>query len=140
MSMNSSQFPFVWISLGQAHGQDSQKDFDEFEANLKRGEPFVLLSETAPTEGYEHTPEEKMQTALWMKKNKAELRKLVQAMIMVEPNTAKRLGFKAFALMFSKFWGYPLLLAASREEAMDIARGLLARQTASGTDDNTFDH
>lgn len=140
MSMNSSQFPFVWISIGQAHGQDSQKDFDEFEANLKRGEPFVLLSETAPMEGYEHSPEEKRRTALWMKKHKTELRKLVLAMIMVEPNIAKRLGFKAFALVFSKFWGYPLLLAASREEAMDIARGLLAGQTASANARNTFDH
>lgn len=140
MSMNSSQFPFVWMSLGQAPGQDSQKDFDEFEANLKRGEPFVLLSDSAPTEGHEHAPEEKRRTALWMKKHKAELRKLVLAMILVEPNPAKRLGFKAFAIMFAKFWGYPMLLASSREEAMDIARGLLARQTASATDGNTFDH
>lgn len=128
MSMNSSQFPFVWMSLGQDLGQDSQNDFDEFEANLKRGEPFVLLSDTAPTEGHEHAPEEKRRTALWMKEHKAELRKLVLAMIMVEPNAAKRLGFKAFAIVFTKFWGYPLLLAASREEAMDTARGLLGKR------------
>lgn len=140
MSMNSSQFPLVWMSRGQDPGQDSQKDFDEFEANLKRGEPFVLLSDTAPSEVHEHAPEEKRRTALWMKKHKAELRKLVLAMIMVEPNAAKRLSFKAFAILFTKFWGYPLLLAPTREEAMDIAKGLLARQTASAADGDTFDH
>lgn len=140
MSMNSSQFPFVWMGFGQDLGQDSQRDFAEFEANLKRGEPFVLLSDTPPTEGHEHAPEDKRRTALWMKKHKSELRKLVLAMILVEPNAAKRLGFKAFAILFTKFWGYPLVLAASREEAMEIAKGLLARQTASGSDGNTFKH
>jgi len=129
--MNSSQFPFVWMSFGQDPGQDSQKDFDEFDANLKRGEPFVLLSDTPPTESHEHAPEEKKRTALWMKKHKAELRKLVLAMIMVEPSAAKRLGFKAFALVFSKFWGYPLLLAPSRDAAMNMARDLLAGKSAS---------
>jgi hypothetical protein len=140
MSMNSSQFPFVWMSFGQDLGRDSQKDFDEFEANLKRGEPFVLLSDTPPTEGHEHAPEEKRRTSLWMKKHKAELRKLVLAMIVVEPNVAKRLGFKAFAIVFAKFWGYPLLLASSREEAMDIARGLLAGQTAAAVAGGNIDH
>ncbi|MGO2235874.1 hypothetical protein B6N13_09595 [Marinomonas sp. UCMA 3892] len=125
MSMNSSQFPFVWISLDHKPGQDSQKDFDEFEANLQRGEPFVLLSNSAPTGDHEHSKEEKKRTSLWMKKNKAELRKLVIAMILIEPNAAKRLGFKAFAEVFSKFWGYPLILASSQDAAMEIAKGLL---------------
>lgn len=129
MSMNSSQFPFVWITLGQSSEGDPQKDFDEFETNLKRGEPFVLLSETAPTDNHDHSADDKKRTALWMKSHKEELRKLVLAMIMVESNAAKRLGLKAFAIVFAKFWGYPLLLAASREEAMDIARGLKAVST-----------
>lgn len=125
MSMNSSNFPFVWMSLSPEQGHDPENDFVEFEANLKRGEPFVLLSDSAPAEGREHTPEEKKRTSLWMKKHKGELRKLVLAMILVEPSPAKRLGFKAFAVVFAKFWGYPLILASSREEAMTIAKGLL---------------
>ncbi len=125
MSMNSSNFPFVWMNFSQEPGHDHEKDFEEFEANLQRGEPFVLLSDSAPTEEHEHTPLEKKRTSLWMKKHKAELRRLVLAMVLVEPNTAKRLSFKAFAVVFAKFWGYPLLLAASREEAMEIAKELL---------------
>lgn len=126
MSMNSSDFPLVWMSFSQQPGQDPQKDFDEFEANLRRGEPFVILSDSTPTEDHEHTPEEKKRVSLWMKKHKLELRKLVLAMILVEPNQAKRLGYKAFWVMFAKFWGYPMLLAASREQAVDMAREVLS--------------
>lgn len=126
MSMNSSDFPLVWMNLTQEPGHDHQKDFDEFEVNLRRGEPFVLLSETAPEEEHEHSPEEKKRIALWMKKNKTELRRLVLAMILVEPNSAKRLAFKAFSVAFSKFWGYPLLLASSREQAVDMAKERLS--------------
>ncbi|NII55396.1 hypothetical protein [Luteibacter sp. SG786] len=126
MSMNSSDFPLVWMSFSQQPGQDPQKDFDEFEANLRRGEPFVILSDSTPTEDHEHTPEEKKRVSLWMKKHKLELRKLVLAMILVEPNQAKRLGYKAFSVMFAKFWGYPMLLAASREQAVDMAREVLS--------------
>ena len=125
MLMNSSEFPLVWMNLTEEPGHDHEKDFDDFEANLQRGEPFVLLTDTVPAEDNAHSPEEKKRTALWMKKHKAELRRLVLAMILIEPNSAKRLGFKAFAVLFAKFWGYPLFLAASREQGIEMAREVL---------------
>lgn len=131
MSMNSSDFPLVWMNLTQEPGHDHEKDFDEFEENLRRGEPFVLLTDTAPAEDHEHSPEEKKRIALWMKKHKLELRRLVLATILIEPNSAKRLGFKAFAVFFTKFWGYPLLLAASREQAIEMAGELLTKDGTS---------
>ncbi|MDQ0649791.1 hypothetical protein [Pseudomonas cedrina] len=131
MLMNSSDFPLVWMNFAQEPGHDHQNDFDEFEANLQREEPFVLLTDTTNAEDHEHSPEEKKRTALWMKKHKVELRKWVLAMIMIEPNSVKRLGFKAYAVVFAKFWGYPLLLAASREQAMEMARELLAKDGES---------
>ncbi|WP_369929858.1 hypothetical protein [Xanthomonas sp. NCPPB 2632] len=127
MSIDSSNFPLVWMKLTDEAGHDHEKDFTEFEANLQRGEPFVLLTDSTPAEDHEHSPEEKKRTALWMKKNKVELRRLVLAMILIEANPAKRLGFKAFSVVFAKFWGYPLLLAASHEQAMDMARELLPK-------------
>lgn len=131
MSMNSSNFPFVWMNLAQEPGHDHQEEFAEFEAVLQRGKPFVLLTDTAPAEDHEHSPEEKKRTSLWMKKHKVELRRLVLAMILVESNAAKRLGFKAFAVVFAKFWGYPLLLASSREQALKMARELLPTEGQS---------
>ncbi|MCF5651449.1 hypothetical protein GIV49_18050 [Pseudomonas syringae] len=131
MSVNSSDFPYVWMSFTQAPGHDHQKDFADFEANLQRGEPFVILTDTVASEDHEHSPEERKRTALWMKKNKVELRKWVLAMIMIEPNSAKRLGFKAFAVVFAKFWGHPLLLATTREQAMEMAKELLTKGVKS---------
>ncbi|WP_236179516.1 MULTISPECIES: hypothetical protein [Pseudomonas] len=127
MPMNSTEFPLVWMSFAHEPGHDTQKDFDEFAANLQRGEPFVLLSETPPGDDHEHSPEEKKRTTLWMKKHKAQLRSLVLALIMVEPSTTRRVGFKAFAGLFAKVWGYPLLFAASREQAIEMANELLRK-------------
>jgi len=124
--MDSSNFPLVWMNLSQEPGHDHQKDFEEFEANLRRGEPFVILSDTAPAEDHEHKPEDRKRTALWMKQHKLELRSLVRAMVLIEPSPAKRLGIKAFAVVFAKFWGFPLLLASSREEGIAIAKDLLS--------------
>lgn len=129
MSMDSSDFPRVWMNLSQEPGHDHKKDFEAFEANLRRGEPFVILSDStlADDHDHHHTPQDKKRTALWMKKHKPALRELVLAMIQIEPNPGKRLGYKAFAVLFAKFWGYPLLLASSREEALEMARELLAK-------------
>ncbi|WP_430512194.1 hypothetical protein [Pannonibacter phragmitetus] len=126
MPMDNSNFPFVWMSYADAPDHDHDDDFASFEENLKRGEPFVVLSDSVPSEEHEHSQEERKRTALWMKKNKAGLRKLVLAMIIVEPSAAKRLAFKAFGITFAKFWGYPMMLASSRDEAMVIARKLLS--------------
>ncbi|WPO43224.1 hypothetical protein [Tardiphaga sp. 42S5] len=129
--MDSSNFPIVWIGFEHEVGHDPQRDFEEFEVNLKRGTPFVLLSDSNPGEDHEHSQEEKKRTSLWMKKNKAELRNLVLAMVMIEASSAKRLGFKAFAVVFAKFWGYPLMLASSREEGLEIAEKLLSQSGKS---------
>lgn len=65
------------------------------------------------------------QTSLWMKKNKVEIRAFIKGMILIEPNAGKRIASKAFAIMFGKFWGYPLLVTASQEEALETAQRLL---------------
>lgn len=134
MSMDSSNFPLVWMSLAPVPGHDFKQDFDEFEANLKRGEVFVLLSDYAPAEDHEHSGEEKRYTSLWMKKHKSELRNLVLAMIVIEPNAAKRIAFRAFGVVFAKFWGYPLMLATTREEALETADKLLLKSGRAAAD------
>ncbi|MEW9310637.1 hypothetical protein [Labrys neptuniae] len=125
MPLDSTNFPLVWMSFDKGLDHDHDEDFEAFEANLKRGTPFVILADSAPAEDHEHSQEEKKRTSLWMKKHKVELRALVLAMIVIEPNAAKRLAFKAFGVAFAKFWGYPMKLASSREEAMVIAADLL---------------
>ncbi|WP_249694353.1 hypothetical protein [Stappia sp. WLB 29] len=133
MPLDSTNFPLVWMSYDEAPDHDHDEDFEAFETILKRGAPFVILTDSAPAEEHEHSQEEKKRTSLWMKKHKADLRTLVLAMIVIEPSVAKRLTFKAFGVAFAKFWGYPLRLASSREEAMEIAGKLLSERAGSAT-------
>ncbi len=133
MPLDNTNFPLVWMSYDEEPDHDHDEDFAALEASFKRGEPFVILTDNAPTEDHEHSPEEKKRTALWMKKHKAELRTLVLAMIVIEPSAAKRLAFKSFGVAFAKFWGYPLKLASSREEAMEIAGTLLSKHARAAT-------
>jgi hypothetical protein len=128
MPLDSSHFPLVWISYEHGPGHSHDEDFEALEANLKHGAPFVLLTDSVMTEEDEHSQEEKKRTSLWMKKHKAELRSLVLAMIVIEPSAAKRLAFKAFGVAFATFWGFPMKLALSREEATEIAEKLLSER------------
>lgn len=133
MPLDSTNFPLVWMSYDEGPDHDHDEDFEALEANLKRGTPFVVLTDNAPIEDHEHSQEEKKRTSLWMKKHKAELRALVLALIVIEPSPARRLAFKPFGVAFAKFWGYPMRLAASHEEAMEIAAALLAEVAPSAT-------
>lgn len=133
MPLDSTNFPLVWMSYDHGPDHDHDEDFAALEANLKRGAPFVVLTDSAPAEDHEHSQEEKKRTSLWMKKHKDELQTLVLAMIVIEPSFAKRLAFKPFGVAFAKFWGYPMLLAMSHEEAMKIAAELLSERAGSAT-------
>lgn len=133
MPLDSSNFPLVWMSYDHGPDHDHDEDFEALQANLKRGAPFVILTDSAPAEEHEHSQEEKKRTSLWMKKHKAELRTLVLAMIVIEPSAAKRLAFKPFGVAFAKFWGHPLKLASSPEEAIAMAGELLSEHAEPAT-------
>ncbi|MGY4751222.1 hypothetical protein ACVNHC_15295 [Pannonibacter sp. Q-1] len=64
MPLDSTNFPLVWMSYdhGPDHGHD--EDFEALEANLQRGAPFVILTDSVPAEEHEHSQEEKKRTSL----------------------------------------------------------------------------
>jgi len=125
MRIDATQFPFVWLQkTTPGHSQD--ESLAEFEALLARNEPFVLISnEGLDKEQPEHSPGELKQIALWMKRHKSELKRYVKASIHIESSLAKRLAGKAFAIMYEKFWGYPMLIATTEDEALALARKLV---------------
>ena len=133
MPLDNTHFPLVWMRYDEGPDHDHDEDFEALEASFARGTPFVILTDNAPVEEHEHSQEEKKRTVLWMKKHKAELRILVLAMIVIEPSAAKRMAMKAFGVAFAKFWGYPMRLTSSREEAMEIAKMLLSEHAGSAT-------
>lgn len=133
MPIDSSNFPFVWISFDHHEDHDDDKEFADFERLLARRQVFILLSENAMEGMREHQHEERKRISLWMKKNKEDLRAFVKAMILIAPGTAQRVAIKALATVFGQFWGYPLMAVASRAEALELAERLIANDpTAAG--------
>jgi hypothetical protein len=136
MVIDDSAFPIVWLRTaqrgsdgGSSESGDSSPSgaFEIFEALLAREQPFVILQDDALTgQGGGHGQEEMKQVSIWMKRNKAALRSFVKASIHIEPSLPRQLSAKAFAVMYKKFWGYPLLFAATRSEAVALANQLLA--------------
>lgn len=127
MLLDSTYFPLVWMDSGAAIDTRDQ-GFEAFEALLAGAEPFVLLDgERAKQKEHEHTHEEQKQLALWMKRHKAALRAWVRGQILIEPDTGKQEAAQLFAPKFEAFWGYPLYVVASREEAFKVANQLLAK-------------
>ncbi|PMX27496.1 MULTISPECIES: hypothetical protein [unclassified Pseudomonas] len=130
MLIDATQFPLVWMQISTPSKNPEDSPFAEFEALLARKEVFVLLNDESLDSGeHEHSPEEMKQTSLWMKRHKSDLRAFVKASIHIEPNTAKRLASKAFAVMYEKFWGYPMLMTVTKEEALALAQKLLAGES-----------
>ncbi|WJV52361.1 hypothetical protein PCO85_14070 [Prodigiosinella aquatilis] len=129
MRIDATQFPFVWMQIA-AFGRDPDvSPFTELEALLARKEVFVFLNdEGIAHDKHAHSPEEMKQTTRWMKAHKSELQAFVKASIHIEPNNAKRIAAKPFSIVYEKFWGYPLIMTSSKEEALVIAQKLLSEE------------
>ncbi|QIZ47174.1 hypothetical protein [Dickeya zeae] len=129
MRIDAAQFPFVWIQMAAPGKDPNVSPFTEFETLLARQEVFVLLNDEGTIHDeheHEHSPEEMKQITRWMKAHKSELRAFVKASIHIEPNKAKRIAAKPFAIVYEKFWGYPLMMASSKEDALATAQKLLS--------------
>ncbi|MFC3024375.1 hypothetical protein ACFODT_11125 [Vibrio zhugei] len=129
MQIDTSQFPLVWMCFNTPSADANASPFADFEALLARKTVFVLLNDEGLDKGdHEHSSEDMKQTSRWMKQHKSELTAFVKAAIYIEPNLAKRVATKAFALVYEKFWGYPMLMVASKDEALTLAETLLSDQ------------
>lgn len=122
MLIDDTQFPLVWMRAKTSDIPASP--FASLETLLAREKCFVLLDNMAHE--HEETPEERKQLALWMKRHKEALRTFIKAAIHIEPDADKRPAAQAFAPTYEKFWGYPLRVVASTDEALALARELLS--------------
>lgn len=130
MKIDTRSFPYVWLNLKTPSAHADTTPFSMFEELLNRREPFVFINEEGLEKDEPETSKEDLkQTSLWMKRHKDELRAYVKAAIYIEDNYAKRLAAKAFASVYEKFWGYPMLIVENRNVAMEIAEELLKTDT-----------
>ncbi|MBJ2141277.1 hypothetical protein JC796_11085 [Delftia acidovorans] len=116
MYIDSSSFPLVRMGYERDKAVPVDRLLEDFSALLARGQAFVFFSDGDMAQE-ERSPEERKQVVLWMKARRPELKSLVRALVHAEP--------EAFAQMFGKAWGYPMLLVASLDEAQQRARELL---------------
>ncbi|WP_020590050.1 hypothetical protein [Desulfobacter curvatus] len=127
MILDSSNFPLVWMHRNSSANQSMEAGLGEFNELLSRQQAFVVLNEESRDDNqHKEIGDGRKQLSLWMKENKTEIRSFIKGMIQIEPNTTKRLAAKAFAGTFAKFWGFPLFIAASKEEGLEMANKLLA--------------
>ena len=124
MLIEAEAFPIVRIRYDRTESAGQNNSLELFEALLDREQPFVLIGNGAQL--HEESHEERKQIALWMKRNRARINRLVKAMVYVDPNTEQHLAARPAAFVFEKFWGFPLLVSKSDHEAMGIAESLLA--------------
>ncbi|MBU9455127.1 ATP--cob(I)alamin adenosyltransferase [Burkholderia multivorans] len=127
MQITTTEFPFVWLRYTSSSSGDPASLLAELDALLARRERFVFLTDDAPTgDGGAEDHELRKQLAKWTKANRAQSRASVPAMIAIEPDAQRRAALDAFSGAFEKVWGYPLKAAANRDDALALARRLLA--------------
>lgn len=126
MQIDVQNFPFVRLNYSDDGDHTVQETLQIFEQCLTRKEQFVFLAGGADFDkDHSDNVADRRVVALWMKKHKADLGDYVKAMYYVEPSPVKRLAAKAFSVMYGKFWGHPMIVSESNEEALRQARQLL---------------
>lgn len=123
MLLQDDMFPIVRICYDLAHPGGLAASFAALEAQLARARPFVLIGSGANRQEQDHT--ERRDVALWMKRHREALRRFVLALVYVEPDATDRAAAQASAATYEKFWGYPMLVAASDDDALQLAARLL---------------
>ncbi|MGY3859414.1 hypothetical protein [Aeromonas intestinalis] len=127
MNIDATEYPIVWMDYEPARGASVEAALADISALLVRGQPLVFLATGEPGNGNDKAGAEDRRTvALWMKSNKHAIRRFALGHVQIVPESTKRVAMRAFAVVFAKFWGYPMFVVASEEEARAKADALLA--------------
>jgi hypothetical protein len=114
----------------QAAGEpkDTLAEFAEFSTLLQREQPFVLLCDRRMDESGEQDRDERTQVALWKRDHREALAKWVKGMVLIEPDDMRRKAAEEFVDFASRFWGYPVMVVASEQQAHELAQRLLEQR------------
>ncbi|TWB22718.1 hypothetical protein FBZ89_103345 [Nitrospirillum amazonense] len=119
-----SRFPVVTTRPGAARPGYAPQWEREMDALLRRGLPFVILMPDPPQGEEAH--EDRRLRGMWLKRNRDTLAALCRAVITVEPDAVRRAAFKVQAAIAVKAFGVAMEVAATGEEAANLATALLA--------------
>lgn len=130
MFIDPSDFPVVRLDFNRSDPEE-RNSFSVFEELLSRARPFLFIGSSEGEHEHGEDPAERKRAALWVKAHREQLRRLVLAVIFVEPSASKRLVLTATANFSEQFWGYPMRVAASEQAALTMAEALLAGKPAA---------
>jgi len=124
MRVDPSRFPLVWLDNTPENADGTDEVLADMSALLAREQPFVFLA-SGGFDAPEPDIEERRKVANWMKANKPLILRFIKAQLHVASSEDERSKALAFSRIFENFWGYPMLVVASTEEAESKAAALL---------------
>lgn len=127
MKMDASQFPVVWVRESTDDTVSVQETLAEYLSLLKLGESFVVIANEFPSqqERKQEKVEDRRAATLFMKAYKTELRQLIKGHIQIVSGPEEKIEAQQFSSIFEKFWGYPMLVVDTQEQAELLAATLL---------------
>ncbi len=93
----------------------------QIELLLDRDEPFVILMHRTAEQHPDDTPENRKSRAKFFKSNKARLRRLCMAVILIEGGKPVPGPFKLMASGLGKAFGVPFLFVPDESAASEVA-------------------
>ena len=127
MEIDASRFPVVRMRENAQVNQPVGTVLEHYVHLLQRDEPFVVIADTFPSQGdrKQERGEDRRAVTMCMKAHKTEISRLIKGHIQVVKNAELRPEAKQFATIFQKFWGYPMFVVATEDEALFMAVTLL---------------
>jgi hypothetical protein len=121
--LDVSRFPVIVLPTDHVQAGYAEQWIAEMEILMAEDEPFVILVSG------ERTPEpheDQKARGLWFKTNRTRLSQLCRGFVTVEEDEAQRCTRRKQAANLQAAFGFPMVVAASAEDAEAAARDLLA--------------
>lgn len=128
MKINTDDFPRVRMNYSMEPDASFDVVLGAISSLLERKQPFVFICTGLPAESNKDNDEvdERRKITCWMKDNKSEIRQLIKGHIHIVPEENIRTELVGFSVTFERFWGYPVFIVASENDARAKAKDLLS--------------
>lgn len=129
MQIDATNYPI--IRMDDASSQDMSVDtvLASLSELLARGNALVLWGDGELGEE-NGSVDDRRKVAMWMKANRDEIQRLIKGHVHVVADAEKRSAADAMSAVFIKFWGYPMFVVESVDDAFRKANALLANEAA----------
>ena len=132
MQIDMTEFPIVKMDYSVPYNTDFREILQHLSDLLARKKPFVIIGKGERSEEDEaQSRVDRHEASIWAKDHRAAIQKWIKMHYYVETDAEKVLEMEEFSVIFEKFWGYPLIVVPSMEDAYQRAETLL--NSKSGT-------